>query len=139
MPATPSRNANIALWVVQVLVAAVFLMAGSTKFMMPVDQMTKGTVFTGGFMHFIGACELLGALGLLLPGITRRHRGLTPVAALGLMIIVIGATVVTLTGPMPPATAVLPAVVAVLCAVIAWGRRGDLAGASAAPAPVIAP
>ena len=134
MPATPSRKANIALWVVQGLVAAVFLMSGSMKFIMPVAEMTKGTSFTGGFIHFIGVCELLGALGLLLPGITGRYRFLTPLAAIGLLIIMIGATVVTATGPMPKTTPI-PAIVGLLCAIIAYGRRGDFAARGPVPAP----
>ncbi|MDB4887569.1 MAG: putative integral rane protein [Gemmatimonadetes bacterium] len=135
MPTAPSKRANIALWIAQGLVAALFLMAGVMKFVMPVAEMTKGTPFSGTFMHFIGVCEVLGALGLLLPGITGRYRGLTSLAATGLLIIMIGATVVTATSPKP-SQAVMPFVVGILCAVIAYARRGDARRASSTPAPV---
>jgi hypothetical protein len=123
-PPRPRKTANIALWVVQALVAALFLFAGTMKFVMPVELMTKGTTFTGGFMHFIGACEMLGGLGLLLPGITGRYRVLTSFAAAGLLIIMVGAVTSTVT-TLGPTQAILPAVIGILCAVIAYGRRGD--------------
>jgi len=75
----------------------------------------------GWFLHFIGVCEVLGALGLMLPWLTRIRPCLTPLAAAGLVIIMIGATVTTLTtGSI--ATALIPLVVGVLAAFIAYGR-----------------
>jgi len=114
---------NRVLWIVQVLLAALFLFAGGAKFVMPVDQMTKGmpeALSSGGFIHFIGACEVLGAFGLILPSLLRIKPGLTPLAAAGLLIIVIGATVVSL--PQGLAVAMLPAVTAILAAFAAYGR-----------------
>jgi len=116
---------TILLWTVQGLLAALFLFAGSMKFIMPVEVMTKGTSLTGGFIHFIGVCEVLGALGLVLPGLTKVHRELTPFAAVGLLSIMIGAVTLTVAGPQP-VQAILPAVVLVLCAVVALARRGDV-------------
>ena len=66
-------------------------------------------------------CEVLGALGLILPGLLKRRTGLTPLAAAGLVIIMIGATVVTLAS-MPPSWAVLPVVTGLLAAFVAYGR-----------------
>ena len=83
---------NIALWVVQALLAALFLFAGGMKFVMSIEEMTKQVPLPGWFLHFIGVVEVLGALGLILPWLTRIRPGLTPLAAAGLAIIMIGAT-----------------------------------------------
>jgi hypothetical protein len=114
---------NRTLWIIQVLLAALFLFAGGAKFVVPADQMTQGMPpwLSIPFLHFIGACELLGAIGLILPGLLRIQPGLTPLAAAGLTIIVIGATVVTLMSGMI-ATALIPLVAAILAAFVAYGR-----------------
>jgi hypothetical protein len=70
--------------------------------------------------------EILGGLGLILPGLTNIRRNLTPLAAIGLLIIMIGAVVITIMGPGVGA-AIIPFVVGILCAVIAYGRRDWLA------------
>src|SRR5438105_14643085 len=74
-----SRKATIALWVVQVLLAALFLFAGSMKFIMPIAEMTKQMPLPADFLYFIGAAEIAGALGLVLPGLFRIKQGLTPI------------------------------------------------------------
>jgi len=112
---------NIALWIVQVLLAILFLFSGGMKFVMSVEEMTKQIPMPGWFLHFIGVCEVLGALGLILPWLTGIRPGLTLLAAAGLVIIMIGATVVTLmTGDI--AVALMPLVVGILCAFVAYGR-----------------
>jgi uncharacterized membrane protein YphA (DoxX/SURF4 family) len=114
-------NMNIILWIAQGLLAAVFLFSGGMKFVMSIEDMTKQMLMPGWFLHFIGVCEVLGALGVILPWLTRIRPGLTPLAAAGLVIIMIGATVTTLTtGSM--ATALIPLVVGVLAAFVAYGR-----------------
>jgi hypothetical protein len=114
---------NRTLWVFQILLAALFLFAGGAKFVMPADQMTQGTPawISISFLHFIGACEVLGAIGLILPGLLHIKPGLTPLAAACLTIIVIGATVVTVMGGMI-AMAVLPLAAALISAFVAYGR-----------------
>ena len=114
---------NRTLWIIQILLAALFLFAGGAKFLMPADQMTQGMPpwMSISFLHFIGACEILGGIGLILPGLRHSKTGLTPLAAAGLTIIVIGATVVTVMGGMI-ATAVLPLVATLLAAFVAYGR-----------------
>ena len=112
---------NIALWIIQALLAALFLFAGGMKFVMSIEDMTQQMPMPGWLLHFIGMCEVLGALGMILPWLTRMRPGLTPLAAAGLVIIMIGATVTTLTtGNM--ATALIPLVVGVLAAFVAYGR-----------------
>src|SRR3954464_14838206 len=119
----PSRKTTITLWVIQSLVAAVFLMAGGMKLIVPIEQLAASgpVIFPAWFIHFIGSCEVLGALGLILPGVTHIKTFLTPLAAAGLVIIMIGAVVTTIaTGPA--AGAVVPFVVGVLAATVAYGR-----------------
>ena len=120
MPST--RAVNRLLWTAQVLAALIFLFAGSMKFIMSAAQMQQGPiVFPMWFLHFIGVCECLGALGLILPAVTRIRPSLAPLAAAGLTIIMIGATTVTVMS-MSVAAAIFPAVVGLITAYIAYGR-----------------
>jgi uncharacterized membrane protein YphA (DoxX/SURF4 family) len=113
---------NIALWIVQALLAALFLFAGGSKFVMSVEEMTKQMPsMPGWFLHFIGVVEILGALGLVLPGIFRVRPGLTPLSAAGLAIVMIGAVVITVM-TADVTMALLPLVVGILCAFVAYGR-----------------
>jgi uncharacterized membrane protein YphA (DoxX/SURF4 family) len=120
------------LWIIQVLLALLFLFAGSMKWIQPIEEMTKQVPnMPGWFLRFIGLAEMLGGLGLLLPGLLRIRPGLTPLAAAGLVIIMIGATVVTVMiggGAM----ALIPLVVGILAAFVAYGRwrLAPLGGAS---------
>ena len=117
---------NILLWIIQILLALLFLFAGGTKFYYTIEQMRAAgppnqILFPGWFIHFIGVCEILGALGLVLPGLFRTKHSLTTLAAIGLTIIMIGATVVTaMTGGVGPAIANL--IICLLCAFVAYGR-----------------
>ena len=125
MSDTRRKPVHYVLWVLQVLLALLFIFAGGTKLVTPweemVKQMANGPVaFSEPFIRFIGVAELLGGLGLILPSALRIKPGLTPLAAAGLLIIMIGAVVVTL--PAAFATA-LPALVAgLLLAFVAYGR-----------------
>ena len=111
-----------ALWTIQILLAALFLFAGGAKFVMPAEKLTEGMPawMSLSFVYFIGVCEVLGGLGLILPGLLHIKPGLTPLAAAGLVIIMIGAVVVSL--PMGLATALLPLVTGLLAAFVAYGR-----------------
>jgi uncharacterized membrane protein YphA (DoxX/SURF4 family) len=122
MPTLSPRNANRLLWTAQAVAAAIFLLAGSMKFITPADKMQQGPVILPlAFLYFIGACEVLGALGLVLPGLLRVRVMLTPLAAAGLTIIMIGATAVSIMG-MGAAAGIFPAVVGLVTASIAYGR-----------------
>lgn len=117
----PSRTASAVLWTLQALLAALFLFAGGMKFVMPVAAMTQQVPVSGTFLHFIGSMELLGALGLILPGALRIRPWLTPLAAAGLVIIMSGAVGITLvTGTA--AQAAMPGVVGIIAAGIAAAR-----------------
>jgi len=110
-----------ALWIVQGLLALIFLFAGGMKLVLPLDVLTEQMPLPGLFVRFIGVAEVLGAIGLILPGLLRIRPGLTPVAAAGLVIIMIGATVLTLAGG-DVALALIPLVVGLLSAFVAYGR-----------------
>ncbi len=112
---------NVALWIAQGLLAAIFLFAGGMKLVLPVEEMTRELPMPGLFLRFIGVCEVLGAVGVIFPWLLRIRPGLTPLAAAGLVIIMIGATALTLmTGDI--ATALIPMVVGILAAFVAYGR-----------------
>ena len=111
------------LWVLQVLLAALFLFAATAKFTTPPEVMTAQMPikFPIAFVYFIGVCEILGAIGLILPSLLRIKPGLTPLAAAGLMIITIGATAVTIMGGQLNQVP-LPLVTALVSAFVAYGR-----------------
>ena len=120
-----SKRSNIVLWTIQALLAAVFLFAGAMKFILPVAEMTKQMPLPGAFIRFIGVCEIAGALGLILPGLLGIRTELTPLAARGLVIIMSGATALSLLGGF--AAALLPIVVGILAGVVAYGRDRTIA------------
>ena len=117
---------NILLWIIQILLALVFVFAGGTKLVLSSETLTSmsppnAIVFPVWFIRFIGVCEVLGALGLILPGLFRRQQHLTAWAALGLTIIMIGAVVTTIMG-LGFKMAITPLIVGLLCAFVAYGR-----------------
>ena len=115
---------NYVLWIVQGLLALIFLFTGGTKLILPIEVLTEQTLLPGLFVRFLGVAEMLGAIGLILPGLLRIWPVLTPLAASGLVIIVTGATVLTLVGVVPvgAAMALIPLVVGLLSAFVAYGR-----------------
>jgi len=136
MSTSRARTANRLLWTAQILVALLFLFAGLMKFIMPAEKMQQGPiVFPMAFLYFIGVCECLGALGLVLPAATRVRTELTPLAAAGLTIIMIGATTVSILA-MGVAAGIFPAVVGVVTSWIAYGRT-RVAPIGAAPRRVL--
>jgi hypothetical protein len=112
---------SVLLWVVQGLLAALFLWAGGLKLIMSAEEMAGPVVLPVWFLRGIGVCETLGGLGLVLPGLTKIRPELTPLAAAGLTIIMIGATVVTLIGGLV-LVALVPLLVGCLTAFVAYGR-----------------
>jgi len=121
MPVTTNKS-NAALWVIQGLLAALFLFAGGFKLALPLAALAKVSPLPAAFLKFIGVCEVTGAVGLILPGLLRIRTGLTPLAAAGLVIIMIGATLVTV-ATQGAAPAALPFCVGILAATVALGRR----------------
>ena len=117
---------NIVLWILQILLALLFLFAGITKLVLPAEVLQSAgspnaIKFSALFLKFIGVLETLGGLGLILPGIFHRQQYLTPLAAAGLVILMIGAVITTIMGD-GVSMIFGPLVVGLLCAFVAWGR-----------------
>jgi hypothetical protein len=117
---SPVRNR--VLWTLQGLLALLFLFAGGMKLALPIEAMTSQMPLPGLFLRFIGVAEVLGAIGLVLPGLLRIRQGLTSLAAAGLVMIMIGATTLTVraagVGP-----ALMPLAVGLLLTWVAYLRR----------------
>ncbi len=114
---------NTVLWIVQGVLALMFLFAGGSKLVMSAEQMqAPGPIqFPVAFIRFIGVCELLGAIGMIVPGLTGIKPGLTPLAAAGLIVIMIGATVTNIVDG-PAQFAAFTIVLGLLAATVLWGR-----------------
>jgi hypothetical protein len=110
-----------ALWTAQILLALVFLFTGALKLMLPDAEIAEQFPLPVLFVRFIAAAELLGAAGLILPGLFRIRPELTPLAAAGLTVIMVGATIMTVM-MFGAVLALFPLVIGVLAAFVAWGR-----------------
>ena len=117
-----SKKLNVALWTVQVLLALFFAGAsGAPKFFLPDELLAMPIALPRAFLVFIGTAEVLGALGLILPGLTRVRPGLTPLAATGLVLVTICAAIYQTLGHQP-ANAVFALVIGAVAAFVAYGR-----------------
>jgi hypothetical protein len=115
------RRDDVLLWVIQGVLTALFLFTGGMKLVLPLAVLTAQSHLPGLLMRLIGVVEVLGALGLILPGAFRIRPTLTPIAAGGLLILMVAATIITVAGGMAAAAAI-PAVTGILCACVAYGR-----------------
>jgi hypothetical protein len=129
------KKTRVLLWTIQGLLALLFLFAGGMKLVMPLAMLKGPVALPGAFVRFIGVCEVLGAVGLVLPGLLRIRPGLTALAAAGLVIIMLGATALT-AATMGVGAALFPLVVGSLAAFVAYRRRPPLtvAGPTLQPA-----
>ena len=120
---------NIALWIIAGLLAAVFLIAGANKLFIPQQKLAKapggGWVldFSGSFVKTLGAVEIVGAAGLILPAALGIGPILVPLAALGLAIIMTGAATVEFRR-QEFKHMVLNLIYLALIIFVAWGRFG---------------
>jgi len=111
---------NRALWIVQGLLAALFVLGASFRFTMPMDELAAMTGLPAALIVFISICEILGGIGLIVPWLTGIKRGLTPLAAILLVVIMLGATAISAMASI--GTAIFPFIVGILLLVIARGR-----------------
>ena len=120
----PSKTLNISLWVAQIVLAGMFIMAGAMKTFTPIDELGANLPWVKELptlVRFIGVSELLGGLGLILPSLLRIKPILTPLAALGIVIIMILAAIYH--GAMGEFQGIgMNAVLGLLAAFVAWGR-----------------
>ncbi len=127
MTKTSTNNGlHIALWIVQVLLFVAFLASGFSKLTMPISQLSNMMAWTTSLpeivVRLIGLAEVAGALGLLLPAITRIQPNLVPTAALGLVVVMLLAVVFHITrGEIQMIAPSL--ILGLLAGFIVWGRR----------------
>ncbi len=121
MRTNPTTRMTVLLRTAQVLLAALFVFAGVTKLMIPAAELEAQAQMSGTFLHFIGVVEVLGGIGVLLPTLLRIRPGLAPLAAAGLVVVMIGATVTTAM-TMSVVAALIPFVTGCVAAFVAYGR-----------------
>ena len=119
---------NALLWTLQMVLALVFGGAGTVKLIAPRDQLAKtlgGWVydFPAPLLKPLGLAELLGAIGLIVPPLVHVAPILTPLAASGLGVTMIGA-IAPHARRGEFANVVVNVLLAVMAAVVAWGRFG---------------
>ncbi|HLZ28087.1 MAG TPA: DoxX family protein [Chloroflexota bacterium] len=123
IPKRASRKLSASVWTLQALLALIFVMTGAMKLLMPAEMLEAQSPLPVIVSRFVGLCELAGALGLILPGLLRIRPILTSLAAAGLAVLMICATILTpiLISP-DPLTMALPATVGVLAACVCYAR-----------------
>lgn len=119
---------NAFIWILQIVLAVVFLMAGAMKMMKSKEELHEQMAwvedFDGSHLKAIGMLEVLAAIGLILPGLFDIVPGITAWAALGLVVIMIGGTVTHARRQEWPYVG-MNVMLGVLAAIVAWGRFGD--------------
>lgn len=126
MSTVPTRSSmHTTIWIIQGLLAAAFLMVGSMKLTAPLAQLQAQMPWVsgalGGLVRFIGAVEILGAVGLILPAATRIKPGLTPLAAAGLATTMVLASI-THAARGEFAVMPVPLTLGAMALFIVWGR-----------------
>jgi hypothetical protein len=115
-------SANALLWIVQGLLALFFgLVSGAPKFLLPPEMLNMPILLPDAFVKFIGTAEIVGALGLILPGITRVQPRLTSLAALGLALLTVCAAVYQILAQQSGG-AIFALVLGAIAAFVAYGR-----------------
>jgi membrane protease YdiL (CAAX protease family) len=122
------RRLNASLWIGQIVLAVIFMTASYVKTTTPLDELATALPYTANMpgiaVRIIGICEGLGALGLILPSLTRIMPILTPIAAAGLTLLMFFASIVhLLRGELQQLGGVI--VLGAVAAGVAWGRYKD--------------
>ena len=118
------RMRSVTLWTMQGALALLFLFTGGSKLLLPTNVLLAQMALPLPiwFLRFVGAVEVAGALGLILPQLTCIKPVLTPLAAGGLALEMLGATIVTVIA-LGVAPALFPLLVGLLAVFVAYGRR----------------
>ena len=118
---------NVVVWIVQVLLALAFLAAGSMKLTQPREKLATNMGWveshSDNFVRTLGAVEVLAAIGLVLPAVTGIATPLTPLAALGLVLLMIGAAITHARRDETQQIG-MNAVLLILAAIVVWARLG---------------
>ena len=122
---------NVVLWIVTSLLALAFLASGSLKLVKSKSQLAESGMdwvedFGPGVIKVIGALEVLGAVGLVLPAAVDVAPTLVPLAALGLVVVMAGAAITHVRRREPQPVGVTLGLLAI-AAFVAWGRFGPYA------------
>lgn len=121
-----SKSKNLGLWVAQILLALLFGMAGFMKTTQPIEVLAENLGWPGlapaALVRFIGITEFLAAVGLILPTALRYKAWLTPLAAAGLVVVMILAAILHIVQGEFSGVGV-NAVLGALAAFVAWGRK----------------
>jgi uncharacterized membrane protein YphA (DoxX/SURF4 family) len=116
---------NIALWVAQILLGLAFASAGTRKIVEPLEKMAKRWVWVSDFqlpvIRGIAGLEILGAIGIIVPALTHILPWLTPVAACGLILLMLGALTTNIRYKLYPAIAYTLFLIG-LAVFVAYGR-----------------
>jgi len=132
-----SKKINVAWWVVQWFLALFLALAsGAPKLFLPPEMLPMPIPLPHAFLLFIGVCEVLGALGLILPGLLHIRPGLTIVAAVGIVLLTLCATVYQLMANQP-GSAVFALAMGALAAFVAYGRWRLAPLSASSPAPAV--
>lgn len=122
---------NVALWVVAIVLAVMFGMAGVLKTTQPREKLEPRLPWVESFstsvVRLIGVAELLGAIGLIVPAATGIAPILTPLAATGLAVIMVGAIITHVRRKDGFSAVVFNLVLLAGCLFVAWGRFGPYA------------
>jgi len=118
---------NTALWIVQILLALAFFMAGFMKATQPIEKLEQRMAWVNSInprsrVRIIGILEMLGGIGLVLPALTGILPILTPLAAIGLILTMIGAMLLHVQRKDPQAMLLVNLVLLLLAAFVAYGR-----------------
>ncbi len=116
-----TKSKNITLWVIQILLATLFIFSGASKFFLPAAVLQSQVSLPIFLIHLVGGFEILGALGLFLPYVFKLSSLWTPLAAWCLVFLMVCATVITV-ATMGIVPAILPVVTGILLACVARGR-----------------
>ena len=119
---------NLALWIVTIALAAVFTGSGLMKLLVPKDKLVKSGQgwaqdVSPANIRLIGFAEILGAVGLTVPAVTHIAPILVPLAAIGLILVMVGAAIVHARRNEVPNIVVNVALLA-MAVFIVWGRFG---------------
>jgi uncharacterized membrane protein YphA (DoxX/SURF4 family) len=121
----PSKAMNILLWIAQVILAAMFLMAGIMKSTQPIEKLSPQIPWTANvpelLVRFIGLSEFLGGIGLLLPALLRIKPQLTPLAAKGIAVIMFLAIIYHVANGETSVVGI-NIFIALIALFISWGR-----------------
>lgn len=122
---------NVALWIVAGLLAGIFLLAGIMKMMQPKEKLAESMGWVEHYeprqIKFIGLLEALGAVGLIVPALTDILPVLTPLAAIGIALVMVGAMARHLSRGNETNMVAMNMAFLLMALFVAWGRFGDYA------------